>query len=115
MELSPNNNWPTQDVLERAVEMAFEINEAMGEFPSGEARGRFVRKMFDAAELVWAVWRDQDEPDVFHFEIVKGAASVGHLTTTAFLVPDATTAETMRAGMGDGAITPTHTMPWRTQ
>ena len=39
MELSPNNNWPTQDVLERAVEMAFEINEAMGDFPAVVRRG----------------------------------------------------------------------------
>jgi hypothetical protein len=109
MELN-TNNWPTQDVLERAVEMAFEINDAMGELPSGRERGAFVRKMFDAAELVWAVWRDPEEEDVFHFEIVKGAASVGSLATTAFLVPDGATAEKMRAGLGNGAITPTHTV-----
>ncbi len=105
------NNWPTQEVLERAVEMAFEINEAMGGLRSGHERGMFVRKLFDDAELVWCVWRDEDEQDLFHFEIVKGANRSGPLATTAFLVPDGAVAEKMRAGLGDGAIAPTHTMP----
>ena len=91
------------------IDTAFEVNAAMADIDDGD-RGQFVRELFDGADVVWCVWRDS-EPDLFHCEVIKGADRAGDVTCTAFLVRDSDFAEMMRAGLGDGAITPSHDMP----
>ena len=105
--------FPTRADLEQIVAWAMEINEKLGEFRSGRRRGRFIREVFDGADVVFAVWQNQTDPSLFTCKVVKGVGREGELNVTALLVPDEHAADLMLNLRGDGVPAITHEAPRR--
>ena len=103
------------EILENVVDLAFRVREELDQMTEWDG-AEFMCEHFLMTPVIWAVWPDDQQGSIFHCLIVKGPdLPEGSHETTAFLVSNQNAAEMMRAGLGDGAIRPTHTVPWRTQ
>jgi hypothetical protein len=105
--------YPTPADLEQIVAWAMEINDKLGEFRNERRKTRFIREVFDGADVVFAVWQNPTDPGLFTCKIVKGLGREGELNVTAFLVPNEHSADLMLNLRGDGVSAITHEAPWR--
>jgi len=102
--------FPTDANLRNAIDMAFQTNEACAGMCDA-CKAEFIRDMCREADFVWAVYPDAEEEHLFHLLLIKGADRFGHVTGTAFMVPDRRIGELMHATLGDGVPAVTHEMP----
>ena len=105
--------YPTRGDLEQIVAWAMEINDKLGEFRSERRKRRFIREVFDGADVVFAVWQNPTNPGSFTCKVVKGVGREGELNVTALLVPDEYAADVMLNLRGDGVTMITHEAPRR--
>ena len=105
--------YPTPADLEQIVAWAMEINDKLGEFRNERRKGRFIRKVFDGADVVFAVWQNPTDPGSFTCKVVKGVGREGELNVTALLVPDEYAADLLLNLRGDGVPAITHEAPRR--
>ena len=103
--------YPTQADLEQIVAWAMEINDKLGGFRSERRKGRFIREVFDGADVVFAVWQNPTDPSLFTCKVVKGVGREGELNVTALLVPDEHAADLMLNLRGDEMPVITHEAP----
>jgi hypothetical protein len=105
--------FPTPTDLEQIVAWAMEINDELGKFRSNRRKTRFIREVFDGADVVFCVWQNPTNPSLFTCKIVKGLGLEGDVNITAFLVPSETTADLMLNLSGDNmaAFFATHSSP----
>ncbi len=113
MSIGAETFYPTQADLEQIVAWAMDINDKLGELRNERRRGRFIREVFDGADVVFAVWQNPTDPSLFTCKIVKGSGREGDLNVAALLVPDERSADLMLNLRGDGVSAITHEAPRR--
>jgi hypothetical protein len=107
----PPVDWgrPSKKFMRRIVNLAHETSRHIMSMPDGE---QATQEHFDSCDVMFAVWPDAREDDVYHGMCVKGVGLEGLRRTGAILVDSKEAAIVMlsRDYGFSSTIVPTHAM-----